>query len=80
MTRFSVNSTNIVMTKSRYFVYTMGHVHDDGINVILKVNDVEKCDSRARYCGEGHYHRQRRDVGDDSGDGGLHQHHQGLEG
>ena len=52
--RFSVNSTDIVMSKSGYFVYTLGHMHDGGVNVILKVNDVEMCDSRARYGGEGH--------------------------
>ena len=52
--RFSINSTDIVMTKSEYFVYALGLMHDGGVNVILKVNDVEKCDSRALYGGEGH--------------------------
>jgi hypothetical protein len=54
VSKFSVNSTNIVMLQSGYFVYTMGHVHDGGVNIVLKVNDVEKCDSRALYGGEGH--------------------------
>jgi hypothetical protein len=52
--RFSINSTDIVMSKSGYFVYTLGHMHDGGVNAILKVNDVEMCNSRALYGGEGH--------------------------
>lgn len=42
------------MSRSGYFVYTLGHMHDGGVNVLLKVNDVERCNSRALYGGEGH--------------------------
>jgi len=52
--RFKINSTDIVMSRSGDFVYTMGHMHDGGVNVVLKVNDVERCNSRALYGGEGH--------------------------
>jgi hypothetical protein len=52
--RFTINSKDIVMSRSGYFVYTLGHMHDGGVNVLLKVNDVERCNSRALYGGEGH--------------------------
>jgi len=52
--KFSINSTDIIMTKSGYFVYTVGHMHDGGVNVILKINDELKCNSKALYGGDQH--------------------------
>ena len=54
VSKFSVNGTDIVMNQSGYFVHTQGHVHDGGINIVLKVNDKEVCNSRALYGGPGH--------------------------
>ncbi|KAF2664955.1 hypothetical protein BT63DRAFT_464214 [Microthyrium microscopicum] len=52
--KFSINSSDILMNEPGHFVYTSGHMHDGGVNVILKVNDEIKCDSKALYGGEGH--------------------------
>jgi hypothetical protein len=54
VSKFSINGTDIVMKQSGYFVQTQGHVHDGGINLVLKVNDREVCNSKALYGGPGH--------------------------
>lgn len=52
--RFSVKTQNIVAKKDGYILNARGHMHDGGINIILKVNDKEVCNSRAVYGGPGH--------------------------
>jgi hypothetical protein len=51
--RFSVNSTGIIMQQTGYILNSYGHMHDGGVNIILKVNDKLVCDSRALYGGPG---------------------------
>jgi len=53
-TKFTVNSTGIVVARDGYIVNMKGHVHDGGIGIICKVNDKEVCNSLAKYGGEGH--------------------------
>jgi Stress up-regulated Nod 19 len=53
-TKFSVNGTNIVVARDGWIVNTRGHVHDGGVNIVLKINEKEVCDSKATYGGEGH--------------------------
>jgi hypothetical protein len=43
-----------LLTKSE----TGGHLHDGGINIQIKINDKEVCDSKAAYGGEGHVTKQ----------------------
>jgi len=54
VSKFSVNSTGIVVARDGYLVNIRGHVHDGGIDILLKVNGKEVCDSTAAYGGEGH--------------------------
>ncbi|QDS77201.1 hypothetical protein FKW77_002619 [Venturia effusa] len=53
-TKFSVNSTNIIIARDGYIVNQRGHVHDGGIDVVLQVNGKTVCHSKATYGGEGH--------------------------
>jgi hypothetical protein len=53
-TKFSVNGTNIIMARDGWFINQRGHVHDGGIDVVLKINDKVVCDSKATYGGLGH--------------------------
>lgn len=53
-TKFSVNGSNIIVARDGWIVNSRGHVHDGGINIILKINGEIVCDSKASYGGEGH--------------------------
>ncbi|KAF2402560.1 hypothetical protein EJ06DRAFT_547834 [Trichodelitschia bisporula] len=54
VTKFSVNSTGIVVAHDGYIVNMRGHLHDGGVNIVFKVNNKEICNSVATYGGPGH--------------------------
>jgi len=53
-TKFSVASKDIVAQRDGYILNARGHMHDGGVNIVLKINDQEVCNSKAVYGGEGH--------------------------
>jgi hypothetical protein len=53
VSKFAINSTGIVVNQSGYILNAFGHMHDGGVNMILKVNDKLVCESKALYGGEG---------------------------
>jgi len=54
VSKFSVNSTGIIAARDGYIVNMRGHLHDGGVNLILKINDKIVCNSQTTYGGPGH--------------------------
>ncbi|KAF2435989.1 hypothetical protein EJ08DRAFT_645019 [Tothia fuscella] len=54
VSKFNVNSTGIIAARDGYILNIRGHLHDGGINIQVKINDKEVCNSKAAYGGEGH--------------------------
>jgi hypothetical protein len=53
VSKFSINSTGIIMKESGWILNSFAHMHDGGVNIVLKINDKVMCDSRALYGGDG---------------------------
>jgi len=50
-TKFTYKGQEITMAKDAYFVTGKGHLHDGGVNLIMKLNGKEICNSNAEYGG-----------------------------
>jgi hypothetical protein len=70
--KFKISGKEMVMAKNGYLITSVGHLHDGGVDLMLKVNGKEVCQSRAAYGtagptpakGMGHGH-QRRDQSEE---------------
>jgi hypothetical protein len=54
VSKFSVNSSNIIVETPGYLVNLRGHMHDGGVNIVLRINGKEVCNSKAVYGGPDH--------------------------
>jgi hypothetical protein len=52
--KWTVSGDGIVVTVNGYLTGMRGHLHDGGVNIIMRVNGKEICDSKALYGGPGH--------------------------
>jgi len=52
-TRYNLTSPPTPLPMDGYIVASQGHVHDGGVNIVLKLNDRVICDSQAVYGGDG---------------------------
>lgn len=52
--KFTFAGKDFTIEKDGYFLNIHGHMHDGGVDVVVKVNGKEVCVSKAIYGGEGH--------------------------